>query len=599
MRVFVVGVLVSGLCFAQSAVLAIRGARVIDGTGTPARPATVLIRGERIEAVGESLPIPAEAHVLDAAGKTLLPGLFDVHTHLPYSSGSGLAGDWGKNLKAYLSCGVTSVADFGAYGEMFEPMRRLLKTGAVIGPRITFAARITSPGGHGAENGWGDFFTLEAATPAEAHAAMRELLPYKPDAIKVFTDGWRYDFVPDLSSMQEPTLAAIVQDAHAAGIKVLTHTVTLEKAKIAARAGVDVLAHGIGNRPVDDELIQLLQASGTTYAPTLAVYEPRDRSQVPPRLEAVLETRILKFVRGADRLRRDFEATSGDSPRNRRWRNLQQNVAALRQAGIPVATGTDAGVTGTYHGWATLRELELLAASGLAPLDVLTIATGGSAKALGVASERGTIEPGKLADLLLIDGKPDQTIADIEQTSAVFLGGAQLDLNALQAAIRSEARTVLPTRPLPALIDDMEGEPGRTRLGTLRVNSSDPGADHSKMIFSTILRKPGDHALMIQARMAPKDRPLVRLELPVTPGAVEPGDASHYSGVSFEARGDGAYHLRIGTAVSTFEAGPEWRVLRIPFPPTLDKRDVHLVAFEIARSAGAAAWLELDNVRFY
>src|SRR5205085_4551644 len=119
------------------------------------------------------LTVPPGARVIKADGLTLLPGLFDLHTHLPYSSAVGLAGDWPKNLKAYLYCGVTSVVDFGTYAETFEPMRRLIKTGVVVAPRLHLAVRMTSPQGHGAEGGRGDLFSLEVRTPREARAAVK------------------------------------------------------------------------------------------------------------------------------------------------------------------------------------------------------------------------------------------------------------------------------------------------------------------------------------------------------------------------------------------------------------------------------------------
>src|SRR5262245_32673039 len=258
-------------------ITAVIGATVIDGTGAEPSKQTVVIRGDRIEAVGPTAERPPAPRRIDAEGMTLMPGLFDLHTHLPYSSVSGAANDWPKNLKAYLYCGVTSVVDFGAYGEMFEPMRRLIKTGVVAAPRISLAVRITTPGGHGSEGGRGEFFSLEVSTAREARAAVRRALPYQPDVIKAFTDGWRYGAAPDLTSMNEETLTALVDEAHKNGLKVLTHTVTLEKAKIAARAGVDVISHGVGDRAADEELIKLVKANGTTYAPTLAVYEPRGR----------------------------------------------------------------------------------------------------------------------------------------------------------------------------------------------------------------------------------------------------------------------------------------------------------------------------------
>ncbi|MEX2260956.1 MAG: hypothetical protein WD696_03350 [Bryobacteraceae bacterium] len=182
-------------------ITAITGAAVVDGLGGEPQIATVLLRGDRIAAVGSAVEIPAGARIIRAEGHTLLPGLFDVHTHLPYSAVSGVSGDWAKTLKAYLYCGVTSVVDFGTYPETFEPMRRLVQSGRIPGPRLYLAARVTTPDGHGAEGGRADFFSLEVQTPREARAAMRRVLPYRPDAIKVFTDGWRYGTAPEMTSM--------------------------------------------------------------------------------------------------------------------------------------------------------------------------------------------------------------------------------------------------------------------------------------------------------------------------------------------------------------------------------------------------------------
>jgi imidazolonepropionase-like amidohydrolase len=557
-------------------VILIRGARVFDGTGAPARVADTLISGGAIDAVGPSLAAPAGARIIDGAGRTLIPGLFDLHTHLTASAVTGVPGDWGKNLKDYLAHGVTTVNDFAEYSEMFDPMRRLLASGAMPGPRVNFAARMSTTAGHGTEGGWGDFMTLEANTPEQAHARVQTALAGHPDVIKVFTDGWRYGTAPDLSSMNVETLAAIVAGAHAAGVKVFTHTVTLGGAKIAARAGVDVLAHGIGDAVVDAELIELMKAKGTIYVSTLAVYETR-QAPAPP-------------------------------ARERRWAALTANVKKLFDAGIPIASGTDAGMTGTLHGAASVHELELMVAAGLTPAQALVAATAGSARALGVDARRGTITPGKLADLVLIDGAPDRDIADIEKTSRVFLGGREFDPKALPEC-------ALPSRVVPALIDDFERPDGRTAIGTLRVNSTDSGVDHSKMLWLPIVRAGRDHSLMVTAQFAAKERPYVRLELPLTAGAVELADASAFSGVSFEVRGEGARRLLVYTAgaatrspfAATFDASGEWRTVKIPFAaltragdgPPWTGSNLRALAFELCGAPGSAGWLELDNIRFY
>ncbi len=473
--------------------LAIVGATVVDGTGREPFRGTVLVRGGRIAAVGREVETPAGARVVRAEGRTLVPGLFDLHTHLPYATAPGITGDWPKNLKAYLYCGVTSVVEFGTYPETFEPMRRLVSTGAVEGPRIHFAARMSTPGGHGVEGGRGDLFTLEVQTPREARAAVRRVLPYKPDAIKVFTDGWRYNTAPDMTSMNEQTLAAIVEEAHRNNVEVLTHTVTLERAKVAARAGVDVIAHGVGDRAVDEELVGLMRAKGTTYVSTLAVYEPRGRDILTPLLSAVLEPAVRAQVSpplteppaagenvgalppeptaatGASA----NEVTSARAARRARWANLLGNVRRLKEGGVRLGAGTDAGVTGTHHGWATLRELRLLVAGGLTPLEAISAATLESARALRVESERGSIEVGKLADLVLFDGEPHRDIADIERVARVFLGGREIDRERLARDIAAAEQTPLPSFKVGERVDDFEIEGANTNEGRARQDGNE------------------------------------------------------------------------------------------------------------------------------
>lgn len=611
----------------QPDLIAIVGATVIDGTGVEPKKQTVIIRGERIEAVitADAKP-PSNARVINAEGLTLMPGIFDLHTHLPYASGGGIVGDWSKNLKAYLYCGVTSVVDFGTYPETFEPMRQLIKTGIVEAPRISLAARMTTPGGHGAEGGRGDFFSLEVSTAREARAAVRRVLPYRPDVIKVFTDGWRYGAAPDMTSMNEETLTALVDEAHKNGIEVLTHTVSLDKAKIAARSKVDVIAHGIGDLDADEELFNLMKANGTTYAPTLAVYEPRARDILTPLLDAVLESAVksgitpplvppqnppLKPAAGS--------AENGDTPRLRRWATLQRNTAALRRAGITFGTGTDAGVTGTHHGWATLRELQLLVGGGLTPMEAITAATGNAARAIKVDGERGTIAPGKLADLILIEGEPHKNIAHIEKIKRVFLGGRELDRDKFASEIASTAMTPIPPVKAMDVIDDFESANVRSRLDTLWVNSSDSGVDASKMLFGRIMREPNNHALSVTVRMSEKERPFGRMNVPLSKGAVIPVDASNFRGVVFDARGDGDYRLivptynvRIASASfqASFKATPVWQTVNLDFSSLRQPQgaraqvqwtgsDLLMLSFEIVRQAGEFGWLEIDNVRFY
>jgi amidohydrolase family protein len=407
--------------------------------------------------------------------------------------------------------------------------------------------------------------------------------------------------------MNLETLSAMVADAHAAGLKVFTHTVTLQGAKIAAQAGVDVLAHGVGDAPVDDELIGLLKLKGMFYVSTLSVYEAKPKT--PERALDLLDAAARALAIGRAAVRQGAE-------RQKRWGFLLDNVRRLHQAGIGIGVGTDAGETATYHGYSALHEMELLVEAGLTPLEAIEAGTLVSARALGAEKQRGTIAPGMAADLVLIDGRPDETISDIEKTSRVFFNGIEVERKALEAAIQTAEPTPLPAHKIAAAIDDMQRMDGRTSLGTLRVNSTDAGTDHSSMMFLPVLRNPNQRALMIEARMAAKPQPFVRLEMPLMPGGIELADVSGYAGVAFDVRGEGAYRL-LATAngvpgadpfAAPFEASAEWQPVKIPFSALRRKaegakawtgRDLRALLFELSGPAGSGIWLELGNVHFF
>ncbi len=592
--------------FAVAQKTAFVGVTIVDGTGSPPSIGTVLVDGERVAAVGPEVVVPPGYDTIDGQGKTLLPGLFDLHTHLTYSGASRLTGDWPKNLAAYLYCGVTSVVEFGSYPEQFEPMRKLLREGSVRGPRIHFAARIAPPYGHGMEGGRGDFFSYEVFSPADAALVVSRLLPFKPDALKLFTDGWRYGYAEPMAGMSRATIAAVVVEARKYGLETLTHTVTVEGAKDAAAAGVDVIDHGAGDAFADEELVRLLIENQTAYAPTLAVYHPKGRDILDGTLAKVLPPESRDGIRpplitpepGAP-LVRPYDAP--ETPRARRWDFLMENNRRLHEAGVRFGAGTDAGVTGTWHGWSLLRELRLLVHGGLAPLEAITAATGAAAKALHVDDERGTIEFGKLADLLLIDGAPHEQIADIDRVERVFQGGAEVDREALAALIARPGLSDLPSSVPPPLLDNFSREERRSALGTNWVNLTDPGLESAELRFQRTWRSPGNRCLTILARMGAEKNSWAAAVLPLTPGQVTPADLTGYRKIRFQARGEGEYRLQIARRSIRdyaypsfpFEAGAKWRRVEIPVSEIDDATAVY---FRFDRPPGSTAWLELDDI---
>jgi imidazolonepropionase-like amidohydrolase len=571
---------------AKSEVVAIIGATVFDATGAAPRLANVVIRDGRIAAVGPGVKAPRGARVIDAKGQALLPGFYDLHTHW---TPSGMPGTTPQIAAAYVAAGVTTVSDFNASPESFAPRRQWLS--GLVAPHVNFAARMSTPGGHGAD--WADTNTTKwVNTPEAARAAVRVIATYKPDLIKAFTDGWRYGVAPDNTSMDEWTLAALVDEAHRNDLKVFTHTVTVDRGEAAARAKVDVITHSLQDRPLDAEDAAAIKAGGTADTPTLAVYEPTKAGQSTDMSDPKVQQSFRKFD------------------------NALANAKALHDAGVIVALGTDAGMPGTPHGVSTLHEMELLVRAGLTPSEALIAGTALSAKVIGQLNDRGTIEAGKRADLVLIKGEPWKAIADVRKTDRVFIDG-KLVFGPGAPPMTANLATTMAAVPAKAQIDDFERLDGRSSLDTLRNDDPDGGLDRTVEISQVIPRGTDGHALSISARMAMKARPTAGVIIPLTRGSIQPVDARAFKGVRFEVRGDGDYALGVTTTggrwSAPFSAGAAWRTVEMPFSALKgltyrgekdDKvswtgADLTEVEFMGGRQGGAKLWMEVDNVAFY
>lgn len=600
------------------AIVLIEGARVFDGTGTPAKVRDVLIEGERIRAVGAKLKLPSGATRVDGRGKTLIPGLHDLHTHLR-SPAIDAPEDLGKAWAGYLLAGVTSVNDYSVSGEMIAPIRAMVASGQYWAPHLNQAVRFGVPGGHGTEYGWGHFFTLQATTPRHARQQMPLALSYDPDLIKVFADGWRYGRDPDLNSMNAPTLTAIVADAHAAGKPVVTHTVTLEGAKVAAASGVDALGHGIGDALVDKELIELMRAKGTAYMGTTTVFEPQQKRVFSAGERAM-------FNPGERAREAAFAAANAGEPvlpyDARRWDILRANIRLLKKAGIPIGIGTDAGIGGVYHGASAIREITILTKHGFSPAEALVAATHTSAAIMGQDGDHGTIAPGKRADLVLVDGQPDKDIGDLWNVSRVWVAGREAPLAELRALRDSPGMTPMPVDAMPGSIMSGARNDGRTDLDTLPVATTDPGTDHSCLIpidDSHDGPEHGhaghDHKTFLAAQMGGSPRPFVAWVLPLTRGTIHVADASRFTGIEIAGRGSGTYRLVLESYGLT---GDAW--FAAPFAPAgagkpqrirfsaftsrdpaarLDLKQLRAIRVMLRGEAGGTASLELGSVKFY
>jgi imidazolonepropionase-like amidohydrolase len=389
------------------------GGQVFDGTGAPPARADVLIEGGRIVEVGPGLD---GDEAVDVAGRHLLPGLFDCHTHVTLTS-INLLGivqtpfsyrfyETVQNLRATLAAGITMVRDAAGAD---AGIKQAVADGLIAGPRLQISVTLLSQtGGHG--DGWFpsgqtvEFWPVYPGMPdglVDGPEAMRrkvrELVRAGADVIKVATSGGVLSPTDDPrhAHFRDDELTTLVTEAAAAGRWVMAHAQAAEGVKAALRAGVRSIEHGIY---LDDEAIELLLAKGAWLVPTLVA--PRGVLAAAEAGVPIPDASLRKAVEVAE--------AHADS--------FRRAVAA----GVKVAMGTDSGVT--PHG-RNLAELELMAKGGMTPAQVLAATTSSAAELLGVAGELGTLEPGKRADVVVVDGDPFELATVGERIAAVVQDG--------------------------------------------------------------------------------------------------------------------------------------------------------------------------------
>ncbi len=374
-------------------------ARVFDGTDTPVRElAGVLVTDGVIERVGSAQDaVPEAAQVLDLDGRTLLPGLINVHVH---AQAPGLHAEHGAEpilpgtgahflqagLRAALAMGVTTLRNVGGQGLEPQEARQAMRYGAFRGPRILTCGLIisaTAPGGRF----YGAMYR-EADGPDDIRRAVREQLRAGADFIKVMTTGARSNEMedPDPVQLTGQEFSALVDEAHRMGVKVAAHAEGLDGAAAAIGHGMDTIEHGmyLNQRP---DLLEQMAARGQVLVPTLSGYYWMGglADAIDPATATVQGQMLPSIVELAHY-------------------NLEQGTLSMRsalQAGVRIALGSDGE---TVSGQDTALELVRMVHHGLSPSEALRSATSVAAEAIGLQDHIGTVQAGKLADLLVVDG---------------------------------------------------------------------------------------------------------------------------------------------------------------------------------------------------
>jgi imidazolonepropionase-like amidohydrolase len=393
--------------------LVLRNGVVFDGTGAAPERADVVIAGGRIAGVGTDLDGDDE---VDCRGRAILPGLIDCHVHLtidgldprawlhdPFSLQFYRAV---RTMRATLATGITTVRDAGGADLGIKEAQR---TGLVPGPRVQIAITLLSQtGGHGdpweASGCSTPIFIPHPGRPGgvvdgtdEVRRKVRELFRAGADVIKVATSGGvvsaRDD--PRHGHFRDAEVAVMVEEAAAAGSSVMAHAAGTAGVKVAVRAGVRSVEHGIF---LDDEAIDLMLARGTWLVPTL----------IAP--HGVLEAAAAGAGLGAHIVEKANMAIAAH----------EDSVRRAVEAGVRIAFGTDSGVTA--HG-RNLEELPLMVRCGLSPAQALHAATLSAARLLGLDHDIGSVEVGKVADLTIVDGDPLDVTALGTRIRAVYQAG--------------------------------------------------------------------------------------------------------------------------------------------------------------------------------
>ena len=364
--------------------------RVIVGDGRILDHATVLVKDGKIQKIAQNgMNIPKDIQTIPLDGQTLLPGFIDAHIHIcldgsPDPVAAGLTEPptittlkAAESARRTLMAGVTTVRDMGGKDGIDFGLRQAIDSGLIPGPRMLISGRlICMTGGHGWQIG------LEANGPDEVRKAAREQIKAGVDIVKLMATGGVLTpaVEPGSEQLTEEELRAGVEEAHKAGKKTATHAMGTRGIQNALRAGIDSIEHGVY---LDDETVSMMMERNIPFIPTISALYNIETKGIEAGIPAFAVEKTLKV--------KPFHLDS---------------IRMAREAGVLVAAGTDAGTPFNLHG-ENLGEIKLLVDyGGFSPMAAIEAGTRVAARVLGLEKELGTVEEGKVADLVLVEGNP-------------------------------------------------------------------------------------------------------------------------------------------------------------------------------------------------
>ena len=418
-------------------VVVLQNARLIDGKGgAPLEGVTVVMADGKIRDIGPASRVktPEAAQVVDLSGKTIMPGIINLHGHVGMVKGlsQDMANYTRENaeaqLKTYAMYGVTTTTSMGTDADLILEIRDEQRRGEVNGARVFTALQgFTAVGGYPTKAPGVKGVAQEVATAAQSRAWVNRIADRGADVAKMWVDSHHGSF----EKLSPSVYSAIIEQARKRDLLTFAHLYELADAKGLVRAGLNVIAHSIRDAEVDDELIGLLKKNNVTYVATLS----REKSTfIYADSPAWLDDAF--FRKGIDKttleaVKTTLKATQAKDPeRDINIKGLviaMKNLKKLSDAGVRIGFGSDTGPPARFSGYFEHWEMELMVEAGLTPMQVIQAASKTNSETLRAAKEFGTLAKGKAADLVVLNRNPLDNILHTRDIHSVYLAGRKVE----------------------------------------------------------------------------------------------------------------------------------------------------------------------------